>query len=183
MRVGTSWLRSILLTLAGIVTITAAARVSPAEKTDLVPPAAEALATLDFASELRWYYRNDVGILLVYADDKIYGLDLLADTPTPREPLHFPGLTKKRSVLPVARTGLLLVPDATLEGKSPGSYAIDTVTGKVQWQAPPLPGIDQLFSFPDAGLTVVRTPDDGGRLIAVDLTTGERVGNSRSRRG
>ena len=102
-------------------------------------------------------------------------MDLLADTPTPREPLHFPGLTKKRSVLPVARTGLLLVPDATLEGKSPGSYAIDTVTGKVQWQAPPLPGIDQLFSFPDAGLTVVRTPDDGGRLIAVDLTTGERV--------
>ena len=164
-----------MLTLAGIVTITAAARVSPAEKTDLVPPAAEVLATLDFAAELRWYYRNDVGILLIYADDKIYGLDLLADTPTPREPLHFPGLTKKRSVLPVARTGLLLVPHATLEGRSPSSCAIDTVSGKVAWQAPPLPGIDKLFSFPDAGLTVVRTPDDGGRLIAVDLTTGERV--------
>jgi len=177
MRVGTSRVQLIPVALLGIAAIAAAVQTSAAEKTpaEPAPPAAEVLTTLDFASELRWYYRNDLGILLIYADNRLYRLDLLADAPEPQEPLLFLGLTGERSVLPVARTGLLLVPNAALEGNSPGSYAIDTITGEVVWQAPALPGIDRLFSFPDAGLAILRSPDDGGRLIALDLTTGERV--------
>ena len=177
MRVGTSCMKLIPFALLGIVAIAAASRTPAAEKkvAESAPPTAEVLATLDFASELRWYYRNDVGILLVYADDRLHALDLLADTAEPVEPLHFPGLTEKRSVLPVARTGLLLIPDSVFEGTTSGSYAIDTITGQIVWRAPALPGINRLFSFPDAGLAVLLSPDDGGRLIALDLSTGERV--------
>jgi hypothetical protein len=139
------------------------------------PPTAEVMATLDLAGKLQWYYRNDVGILLVYADGRLYRLDLLAGEIEPQDPLVFPGLDQKNSVIPVARTGLLLVPNAPFQGKPPGSHAIDTLTGEIRWHAAALPGIDVLFSFPDAGLVVVRSPDDGGRLIAIDLLTGERV--------
>jgi len=139
------------------------------------PPPAEVLATLDFTGELQWYYRNDLGIVLAYAGDRLYRLDLLADDLEPPAPLVFPGLAKANSVVPVARTGLLLIPDALVEGESSGSCAIDTLTGEIIWKAPALPGVDMLFSFPDAGLAVLRSPDDGGRLIAIDLLTGERV--------
>jgi hypothetical protein len=139
------------------------------------PPAAPILASLDLAGELQWYYRNDVGILLVYASDRLYRLDLLADDPQPSKGLSLPGLTKERSVLPVAHTGLLLIPDAPLKNGSSGSYAFDTLSGEVAWEAAPLPAIDLLFSFPDAGLAILRSPDNEGQLIAINLITGERV--------
>jgi hypothetical protein len=139
------------------------------------PPVAEVLATVDLAGALQWYYRTDLGILLAYAGDRLYRIDLLAEKPTAAEPLAFPGLDEERSVLPVARTGLLLVPHTAVGGKPPASFAIDTLSGEVRWEAEALPGIDVVFSFPDAGLAVLRSPDDGGRLIAIDLLTGKRV--------
>lgn len=142
---------------------------------EAAPPPAEVIATLDLGSDLQWYYRNDVGVLLVYAGNRLYRLDLLAEELEPQTPLGFPGLTEKSSIVPVAHTGLLLIPNAPFEGKPPGSHAVDTLTGEILWHAPALPGIDVLFSFPDAGLAVLRSPDDGGRLIAIDLQTGERV--------
>jgi hypothetical protein len=77
--------------------------------------------------------------------------------------------------MPIARTGLLLVPDAPMNDSPSRSYALDTLKGDVLWDAAPLPEIDLLFSFPDAGLAVLRSPDDEGSLIAINLLTGERV--------
>jgi hypothetical protein len=142
---------------------------------EAAPPPAKVIATLDLGSDLQWYYRNDLGVLLVYAGERLYRLDLLAEELEPQTPLGFPGLTEKNSIVPVARTGLLLIPDAPFEGKPSGSHAIDTLSGEIVWHAPALPRIDAVFSFPDAGLAVLRSPDDGGRLIAVDLLTGERA--------
>lgn len=157
-------MRTIAFALLGVAGLSLAA-----------PPPADVLTTLEFNSELQWYYRNDVGMLLIYADDQLYRVDLLADEPAAQESHKLPNLADKHSVLPVARTGLLLLPTATLNAEPGRSYAIDTLTGEVVWQAPALPGIDQLFAFPDAGLAVLRSPDNGGRLLAVDLLTGERV--------
>jgi outer membrane protein assembly factor BamB len=139
------------------------------------PPPARVLATLDLAGELQWFYRNDVGVLLAYAGGRLYRVDLLAEEPKAAEPLALPGLDAERSVMPVARTGLLLVPNAALKGNAPGSYAVDTLTGEVVWQAPALPSVAVLFSFPDAGLAVVCSGDDGGLVVAIDLRSGERV--------
>lgn len=177
MRSGKPYSRAIISTLVVFALVTGAAPWSTAAKrsADAAPPPAKVITTLDLVGELQWYYRNDLGILLAYAGDRLYRLDLLADEPGSPEPLSFPGLSEERSVLPVARTGLLLVPDAALEGNPAGSYAIDTLTGKIAWQAPALPAISVLFSFPDAGLAVLCSPEDGGLLIAIDLLTGKRM--------
>jgi outer membrane protein assembly factor BamB len=139
------------------------------------PPAARTLATWDLAGDLQWYYRNDVGILLAYAGGQLYRIDLLAEEPSSPTPLALPGLERERSVLPVARTGLLLIPNASLEEEPAVSYAVDTMTGEIVWQAPALPSVSVLFAFPDAGLAVLCSGDDGGRVIAIDLRTGKRV--------
>jgi hypothetical protein len=177
MRFSVSYPKAIpfMILIFAAVVITAPASIAEKKGAETAPPAAEVVTTLDLNGKLQWYYRNDLGILLVYADDRLYRLDLLATDLEPQEPVRLPGLTEKNSVLPVGRTGLLLIPDAPFDGKPSGSHAIDTLTGEIAWHAPALPGIDALFSFPDAGLAVVRSPDDGGRLIAIDLLTGKRV--------
>ena len=43
------------------------------------PPPAPVLVSIDLPGTIDWYYRNDAGVLLVYASDRLYRLGLLHD--------------------------------------------------------------------------------------------------------
>lgn len=139
-----------------------------------------ALASLDLAGEVEWFFPTDVGLLLVYGDGRLHRLDLLATQEAAQAPVAIPGLSKAGSVVPVGGTGMLLVADApagALPGATPGtrassSYGVDLLAGKVTWEADPLPLPDAVLSYPEGRFAVLRSPAGGGSVLAVDLETG-----------
>jgi outer membrane protein assembly factor BamB len=140
------------------------------------------LAKVDLAGPLEWFFPTDVGLLLVYGDGRLHRMDLLAADGASMAPIAMPGLSKPGSVVPVGRTGILLVADApagALPGGTPGarpssSYGVDLLAGKVVWEADPLPIPDSVLSYPEDGFAVLRSAAGGGSVVAVDLATGQQ---------
>ncbi len=147
-------------------------------------PLLPVLRTLDLGAELAWYYRTDVGMLLVSAGDRLHRVDLLVPDGPALEPIELPKVSERGSVVPISRTGLLLVPSAPAglaphgEGQGVGrarsSYAIDTLSGRLLWEADPIPAVNLAFSLPDRGIAVIRSLEGEGSVLAVDLLTGGR---------
>ncbi len=143
--------------------------------------AGDTLLEFEFNNELGWYYQNDVGMLLVYADGQLQLADLLADENVKLPALKVPDLSAPGSVVPVARTGLVLIPRATKPDGVEYSCAIDTLGSKIAWESAPLPSPEVVFSYPDAGLAVIRSFDGDGTVYALNLSTGETVWEHKKR--
>ena len=148
------------------------------------PASLPVLHTLDLGGEMAWYYQSDVGLLLVFAEGRLHRVDLLSAGAPRLDPIPFPSLEDRGAVVPLARTGILLLPSApsgliprtddTNPERENSSYAIDTVAGTYLWEAAPLPAVNIAFSFPDMGLAVIRSMADAGSVLAVDVLTGQR---------
>lgn len=170
-----------------MLVLTLGAMTSPVRSGDAAPaaPPAEVLLSLDLAGEIEWYFASDVGLLLVYGDQKLHRIDLLAKDGGALSPVPLPGLSKKGSVAPVPGTGILLVAGApagagpagrdAAAGRETSSYAVDTLAGTILWEAPPLPSPNTLFPYAEEFFVAYRSLDDDGHMLAVDIRTGKRL--------
>ena len=141
-------------------------------------PPAEILLEYDFSGKLIWFYQNDVGLMLLYGDGKLHRIDLLAERPERMPAIDVPDLSAEGSVVPIARTGLLLVPRALSQPAMRDdhrSFSIDTLSGRTVWENAPLPVPDAVLSYPDADMAVFKSADDGGHVFALDLRNGKKV--------
>ena len=139
------------------------------------PLVADVVHEFEFTDELGWYFRSDVGMLLVYGDGQLQATDLLGDNLAPLPPIRVPDLSARNSVVPIARTGLLLVPGTAGDDGMKHSYAIDTLGNRVLWKNEPLPAPDIIFSYPGPGIAVMRSFDGDGHLLGVELSTGRTL--------